>query len=40
MRVTYIFSVSVYFSLLVGWWSFLLVVCDWHGHCPAHWYVQ
>lgn len=37
----YMFSVVCLFSfLLVGWWTFLLVVCNWNGHCTAYWYVQ
>lgn len=33
----YIFPLFI--SLLVGRWSFLLVVRNWHVHCPAYWYV-
>lgn len=37
----HMFSVVCLFSfLLVGWWTFLLVVCNWNGHCTAYWYVQ
>lgn len=33
----YIFPLFI--PLLVGRWSFLLVVRNWHVHCPAYWYV-
>lgn len=34
-----IYFPSFFISLLVGRWSFLLVVRNWHVHCPAYWYV-
>lgn len=36
---SWIYFPSFFISLLVGRWSFLLVVRNWHVHCPAYWYV-